>query len=561
MLRFAGALMCWISLSGWGWAQVAGGTLEAGGGRVAASGQRQANGLSAKVVAERIDTLLAGEMSGTLPSDAPAPTNASDEVFLRRASFDVVGRPATPEEIERFVADTSAQKRATVVKELLRSPEFGINWARYWRDAILSRRTEPRAELVGPTLENYLAGHFNADDGWDRVAKEMITATGSVRKNGATAIIMAQSGNAEETAAEVARLFLGTQIQCAQCHDHPTDRWTRQQFHELAAFFARVETRAVRNTDVRLDFEVIGRDRGKAYAPATANGKNRSLEHFLPDLNDPKARGTMVQPALFLTDQRINTGTTDKLRRDVLAAWTVDEKNPWFAKAFVNRIWTELVGWGFYEPIDDLGPDRECRAPKTLNFLATQFAKNNYRVKWLFLAIMATEAYQRAPGNAATPAALASHGSRLRNDQLYDALIGALGVDDLAFDAAPRRGPLANLRSPRRQLAEEFGFDPSEPRDEQAGSIPQALLMMNAKALQAEIDGADTRTVLGKLLADHADNEFVVTQLYLGCLGRKPTANEMKTCLEHVAGAKNRAEGFEDVLWALVNSTEILQRR
>lgn len=561
MLRFLIAMMCWGALSGWVEAQQVGGRPEAGGGKGAPSGPRRADGLSAKVAAERIDTLLAGELSASLPSAAPSPTNAGDEVFLRRASFDLVGRPATPVEIERFVADTSALKRAAVVKELLRSPEFGINWGRYWRDAILSRRTEPRAELVGPTLTDYLAKHFNADDGWDRVAKEMITATGSVRANGATAIIMAQSGNAEETAAEVSRLFLGTQIQCAQCHDHPTDRWTRKQFHELAAFFARVETRTVRNTDVRLDFEVIGRDRGKAYAPATANGKNRSLEHFMPDLNDPKARGTMVQPALFLTDQRINTGTADKLRRDVLAAWTVDEKNPWFAKAFVNRIWTELVGWGFYEPIDDVGPDRECRAPKTLNFLATQFAKRGYQVKWLFQTIMATEAYQRAPGNASTSTALASHASRLRNDQLYDALIGALGVDDLAFDTAPRRGPLANLRSPRRQLAEEFGFDPSEPRDEQAGSIPQALLLMNAKALQTEIDGTDTRTALGELLEESNDNEFVATQLYLRCLGRRPTANELKTCLDHVSGAKNRAEGFEDVLWALLNSTEMLQRK
>lgn len=520
-----------------------------------------ADGLAAKQAAERIDTLLAKELSGAVASEVAKPALASDEVFLRRASFDLVGHPATAEQVTQFLGETNPDKRAVVVELLLSSPEFGANWGRYWRDAILSRRTEPRAELVGPTLVKYFAEHFNADDGWDQIAKEMITATGSVRENGATAIIMAQSGNAEEIAAEMARLFLGVQIQCAQCHDHPTDRWKRQQFHELAAFFARVETRPIRNGDVRLDFEVLGRDRGRVYVPPTPNGKNRSLEHFMPDLNDPKAQGTIVQPALFLTNQRIDTGKTDKLRRDVLAAWTVDAKNPWFAKAFVNRAWMELVGWGFYEPVDDLGPDRECRAPKTLDFLADQFAKHDYQVKWLFRAIMATNAYQRAPGDAKTSVLMASHATRLRSDQLYDALTMALGVEDLRFDLTPRRGPFANLRGPRYVLAEEFGFDPSDPRTEQAGSIPQSLLVMNAQGLQRAIDADDPKSALGALLADTPDDAQVAKQLYLRALGRSPTDEELATCLQHLRQAPSRGAAFEDLLWALVNSTEMLQRR
>jgi hypothetical protein len=520
-----------------------------------------ADGLTAKQAADRVNNLLAKELSGAVASDAPPMTLANDEVFLRRASFDLVGHPASPAQITQFVAEKNPDKRAIVVDLLLKSPEFGVNWGRYWRDAIIARRTEPRAEMVGPVLAKYISERFNADDGWNRIAEEMITATGSIRENGATAIIMAQSGNAEEIAAEVARLFLGVQIQCAQCHDHPTDRWKRQQFHELAAFFARVETRQVRDSKVPLDYEVVGRDRGRVYVPPKPDGKNRSLEHFMPDLDDPKAQGTIVQPALFLTDQRIDTGKTDEVRRDVLATWTTDEKNPWFAKAFVNRVWTELVGWGFYEPVDDLGPDRECRAPKTLEFLSSQFVKHDYQVKWLYRTIMATDAYQRAPGDAKTSPLLVSHATRLRSDQFYDALTMALGVKDLQFDFAPRRGPGARLRGPRYMLAEEFEFDPSDPRGEQAGSIPQSLILMNAKGVQQSIDGGDEKTALGKLLAETTDDTEVTRQLYLRALGRQPTEKERSTCLAHVKAAKSRNAAFEDVLWALVNSTEMLVRR
>lgn len=518
-----------------------------------------AAGLSARQTAERLNVLLGANQEGLAPSDAPKMTPATDEVFLRRATLDLVGRNPTPREIETFTADTTANKHATAVDRLLAAPEFGVNWGYYWRDAMLARRTEPRAEFIGPALASYFAERFNEDAGWNQVAKEMITAIGSVREHPEGAIILAQSGGAEEIAAEVSRLFLGVQIQCAQCHDHPTDRWKRQQFHELAAFFARVETKVVRqNAMPRFDFEIIGRNRGPVYVPATPNGKNRSLEHFMPDLNDPKAQGKLVQPVLFLTDQRLDTGKTDELRRDVLAAWMTDAKNPWFAKAFVNRVWTELVGWGFYEPIDDLGPDREAHAPKTLDFLAGQFIKHDYQVKWLFRTIMATDAYRRAPGSAQY---VTMQPTRLRNDQLFDCLIGALGADDLFFDLTPRRGPLADLRGPRYLMAEEFGFDPSEPRSEQSGAIPQALLLMNAKAVQRSIDAENPRTMLGRLLEKNTKDEEAVTQLYLRALARLPTANELATSVRHIQSTKERAAAFEDLLWALLNSTEMLQRR
>jgi hypothetical protein len=171
---------------------------------------------------------------------------------------------------------------------------------------------------------------------------------------------------------------------------------------------------------------------------------------------------------------------------------------------------------------------------------------------------MASDAYQRAPGATKL---LASRPSRLRSDQLYESITAALGVGDLYFDLTPKRGPLANLRGPRNVLAEEYGFDPSEPRDEQAGSIPQALLLMNSKAVQRAIDGDDPRTALAKLLDKTKDNTEVIEQLYLRSLARHPTEKELETCLNHVKKTGDRTEAFEDVLWALINSTEMLNRK
>jgi Protein of unknown function (DUF1549)/Protein of unknown function (DUF1553) len=514
----------------------------------------------AQAAAQRVDQLLAQEQFGGETKSRPV-AQADDETFLRRASLDLIGVGPTPEEITAFALDASRDKRARAVERLLASRRFGDNWARYWRDVIMYRRSDDRAMLVVPSLVSFLADSLNDDPHWDKVARRFITATGDVREDGATALIMAQMGSAEDTSAEVSRIFMGIQIQCAQCHNHPTDRWKREQFHELTAFFPRISLRPVKVNGKRRSFAVVPVDRGGK--KRAKNPRQGSLEHYMPDLKHPEEEGKLMQPVFFLTGQKLEPGTPDTERREQVAQWITARDNPWFAKAFVNRMWSELVGRGFYEPVDDIGPDRQCAAPKTLDYLSEQFVAHDHDVKWLFRVITATKAYGRqsrsriddgaAPFVSACP-------QRLRGDQLFNSLVEVLDISE-----PPRKdgdeGYRAALSGPRAEVNKTFGYDPSVRRDEVAGSIPQALFLMNAPELGRAINGRQRSTALGRLMAEVPDDKDLVAELYLRCLAREPKSSELETCLDYVRSAEDRTEAFEDVLWALLNSTEFLNRK
>jgi len=517
-------------------------------------------GLDPSATAKKIDELLAKEkFGGSVQSPGDLAPRVDDEVYLRRVSLDIVGHSPTTAEITSFALDPSPDKRSVAIERLLAQKEFGDNWARYWRDVILYRRSEDRALLVSRALVDFLATSLNEDPHWDKIAHKFITATGDIREEGATAIIMAQMGSAEDTTAEISRIFLGIQIQCAQCHNHPTDRWKREQFHELAAFFPRIAVRPVREGEKR-SFAVISvdRQRGKKDKDKPNRG---SLEHHMPDLDHPDDEGKLMKPVFFVTGQKLETGLDDLARREKIAEWITSRGDRWFAKAFVNRMWSELVGTGFYEPVDDLGPDRTCAAPQTLDYLADRFAGSQHDVKWLMRTILATDAYAR---QSRTRSALeqspfvANCPQRLRADQLFNAIADVLGIEE---GPPMLDNPRAAVAGPRGKLNATFGYDPSVRRDEVAGSIPQALFLMNAPELSQALQGARPGTRLGRLLNEVPDDKQLVAELYLRCLAREPKQVELQTCLDHVATCSSRAEGFEDILWSLMNSTEFLHRK
>jgi hypothetical protein len=512
--------------------------------------------------AAEIDRLLASETRGDAKGQIAK--KCDDETFLRRASLDLVGKPPRLEEVLSFTLDPDANKREKLVDRLLADSKYGENWARYWRDVVMYRRTEERALISAQALADYLTSEFNKNTPWDKLATSFITALGDVAEEGHTGLIMAQAGQPEETVAEISRIFMGIQIQCAQCHDHPTDRWKREQFHELAAFFPRVAVRPGRPGDIRT-FAVVADD-----GPARNFGNNNqrfrgSPEHYMPDLQKPGEKGKLMTPVFFATGQSLKTGTRDSDRRGQLAEWLTSSKNEWFAKAFVNRIWAELAGEGFYDPVDDMGPDRECSAPQTLDYLAASFVSSGHDVKQLYRTIMATDTYQRQSQSRRTPDGtpfLANCPQRLRGDQLFNQLMSVLGISE-GGGGAMARGPMAfrgAQRGPRGLFNAAFGYDPSAHREEVAGSIPQALLMMNSPLVNQAI-GVRGSSGLGRILADIKDNEAVVSELYLKTLSREPTAKEVQTCLAHVKQVSDRNEAFEDILWSLVNSTEFLHRK
>jgi hypothetical protein len=511
--------------------------------------------------------LLAGWATAASAA-TPVPPACDDATFLRRASLDLVGRQPTPAEIEAFLADAAPDKREAVIERLLADPAWATNWARYFRDVILYRRSDERAIAMARPLETFLAGHLAKDAAWDRIAREMITATGVPSQSGATAIIMAQMGETSDIAAEVSRVFTGVQIQCAQCHDHFTDRWKREQFHAFAAYFPRIAI--TRGEGDGLDrFQVVSYDREPRKAPAKNpdNPRRGDLEHEMPHIDDPSLPGTVMKPRFFLGSPALPLGTPDKERRKTAARLVTSDDNPWFARAIVNRIWTELVGDGFYDGIDDLGPDREPRSPEVLDELCRRFVAADHDLRSLVRDVMATPAYQsaaRSRADANRPVGEASCPQRLRADQLFTQVLAALGVDEATIAGRGERrggGMKGQLASPRGGFNQVFGYDPGLPRDEIVGSIPQALLLMNSQPLAQALDGERRFTLLGRLLAEMPDDRELADELHLRTLARHATPAELGVCLDHVRDTGDRSEAFEDIFWALVNSAEFIHRK
>jgi hypothetical protein len=226
------------------------------------------------------------------------------------------------------------------------------------------------------------------------------------------------------------------------------------------------------------------------------------------------------------------------------------------------------VGEGFYEPIDDIGPERTPSAPQAVEVLSQRFADSGHDVKWLFQVICATEAYQRESRPRrdmdGTPF-VANIPQPLRSDQLYNALLTAAEAEELEPANRRRQSPAAGLygrnASVRQAFSMTFGYDPSEPREAIAGSIPQALAMMNGVQINLAVRATERETVLGRLLEDIDDDRQLIEELYLRTLCRQPTQDELDMALQFCRQTNNRAAVFEDLFWALLNSAEFSHRR
>jgi hypothetical protein len=566
---------------------------------------------SAADTAARVNQLIYADQSVTLCDDA---------TLLRRLTFDIVGRPATPAEITRFGLDASPHKTQAMVDTLLADSNYGVNWSQYWRDAIFRRATNVRAGLVRNAFESWFAEELNKGTGWDKIATDLLTATGPVNNNGATALIFAHEGVPEEIAAEASRLFMGIQIQCANCHDHPWDRWKREQFHELVAFFPRVAVRRDRSSDRMVDYEIaavdaerrrmtglsqfyltrLDRNRDRFISEQEAQGSplariysrardvidknndgrlsiqeimtaeppdaNRpgqgSTEHYMPDLSDPGSAGTRIDPAFFVNGQSARTGMNDATRRAVLSNMMTSSDNEWFTRAIVNRMWFELTGTAFYSPIDDMGPDRSPQHAEALEILCRGFRQNSCDLKWLVRTITATQVYQRAPDATAEEFAHCEP-MRLRSDQLYAALCQALGVTSIPVrNTSGGRNFGGRAGDPgRAEFARVFGFDPSTPRDELTGTIPEALFLMNSGVIGQLISNRGPENLITRIATEVLTEEDMVSELYLNAVGREPMTRELQTAMQHLQSAQSIREGLEDILWALVNSPEFISRR
>jgi hypothetical protein len=494
----------------------------------------------------------------------------TDEQFIRRVTLDLTGQLPKAADITEFVASTDSGKRAGLIDHLLESDAHARHWARYWRDVVSSRITNRRSMGLTRSFEEWLYEQFRDDRNWGEITRDILTAEGELRfsqsvwpgsalvkqpgwqplpnsKGGELFFLVAHdTAEAEERAAETSRVFLGIQIQCAQCHDHFTEPWKRVQFHELAAYFSRIKYQQLFDDKKLVGVQLV-----------TVPDR----EHKMTSLEDPELFSVM-HPR-FLDGRSPDRNLSDQARRQALADMVVDKQNYWFAAAFVNRVWGKLMGQSFYQNVDDLGLMKKVTFAEVLTRLSGAFRGTDYDTKAMFRAITNSDAYQRQYRQGENSGEglhlVASCPAPLRADVLWDSLehvLGRLGASQFHT----RGGKRFNISILEGKFKAEFDFDPSLRNEDVEGTIPQSLFLMNNADLNKRIKAVG-KNLLSRVLKDSPDDAEAVTSIYLRVLARRPTDRELSKCLAYIARIENRAEAFEDILWALINSTEFQTKR
>lgn len=499
---------------------------------------------SAFETAARVDVALVRDSA----PDVRLPAVVDDVTYLRRIYLDLTGKLPDPDALRRFVTDTRADKRARIMDELLQSEAYAVNWARYWRDAVTYHTPASSNYLRWKLFDDWWTTQIGRNRPWDQIVSALVTTSGINDEIAPVNYLTAMYGNPVEIAATTSRVFLGVQIQCAECHNARTEPWKREQFHEFAAFFGRA--RIIQHKDVD--------GRGTPYAIESRSDG----QYTMTDKKDPN-RLIPMQPR-FLTGESVGIAASDAERREALARFITSPKNPWFARCYVNRIWTALMGWGFYPTVTDLGGDSQPRHKEVLDLLEREWIASGFDMRWLFRTITLTQAYQRAHPLSLDEPTPAVCPVRLRPEQVFEAMQKALGFDenDKQIPApAPSSAPAVQRHTGLRNMVyQAFKENPSTPAQEIQGTIPQALLMMNSALVHA-FTSAQGKTLLAEQLAAGNSDDQIVAALYERVLARKPTGDEQATCQRFIRRVSNRKEALEDILWTLVNSTEFLLKK
>ncbi len=475
----------------------------------------------------------------------PAPL-CDDATFLRRAHLDVLGKLPTPDEVRRFLAEASPGKRERRIDALLARPEFADWWALKWADR-LGCNQRFVGKIGARKYFEWVRQQMAANVPEDRFVFDILTAGGG-NYGHPPAGFYRRLRNPQARAEEAAQLFLGVRLGCARCHNHPGERWTQDDYHGLAAFFARVRYKDGPFFNHLYDKEetVYAVREGEAVHPRT---------------------GQVLAPR-FLGGPVAAVGPHED-RRAVFARWLVGRDNPFFARAAVNRIWYHLFGQGIVDPVDDLRVTNPPSNDELLDALSVDFVRHGFDRKHLIRTVLRSRTYQFAAANpAATPSAddLRYFGQRkvrmLGAEQLLDALGSATGVPE-KFPGFPAGTPAVALPDGeyRHPLLEAFGR-PARAMAcecERGGdtNFNQALHLAAGRTLHAMLHSDAGRAA--RLAAPGTADAAAVEELFLASLSRFPTRDEKEFLTEKLrkAGA-GRRRVIEDFLWALVNHREFL---
>jgi hypothetical protein len=481
-----------------------------------------------------IDTLVKAKLQKLR---LPESGICTDEEFVRRTTIDIVGLLPTEEETKQFVTSTEPDKRAKWIDSLLERKEFSEIWAMKWSNLLMIKSNNQVSYKAAYLYYNWLTNKIASNTPIDQVVRELISATGGTFESPATNFYQVELDRLK-LSENVAQVFMGIRTQCAQCHNHPFDRWTMDDYYGFAAFFAQ-----------------IGRKQGEDYRQLVVFNAGGG------ETNHPVG-GAVVKPK-FLGG--VVPDTAGKDRREILANWITSQDNPFFAKSVANRVWAHFTGVGIVNPVDDFRASNPPSNPELLDELAKRLVEYKYDTKQIVRDICNSQTYQRSctpvPGNEDDTRNY-SHASvrRIPAENLLDCISQATNTKD-KFQGLPigaravqiADGSTSNYfltsfgRSQRTTVCEdEATTDPS---------LSQALHLINGDATGGKIMNGG----LLKMWKDQGlSQQQIVEKIYMRCISRAPTEAESSTLLKMITEAPNEEQGLQDVFWAVLNSREFI---
>lgn len=469
-----------------------------------------------------IDEQVAAKLKS---AEIPASPTTDDVEFLRRVYLDLHGVVPTPERVVSFLADQAADKRAKVIDELLADPRFAAHLADLWDDYLIPTAEDPRA--TRQRLNAWLQESFHTKP-WDQIARDLVTAAGHRDQNPAVLYLLKgrETLNPAEITDLVSQYFLGMRLNCAQCHDHPFTTWKQSDYWGLAAFFTEVKYTDRRQQKSGLISDNSAIDITKLEEAA----RLRQLKFLGGDEYAPQ---------------------TGVAHRQALADWLTSPRNPYFARAMVNRLWANFFGRGLVDPFDDMHPTNKPSHPELLAELSARFIDSGFDLRFLCRSICNSTPYQRtsrpASGNE-SDALLYSHMTikLLSPEQLYDSLAVVLPT------TRERKRPAGNV-DPREEFVQFFRAEGDSNSSAYNRGIPQLLRLMNSPEwLSPRSERATVRQIIGSVPDDAA-----IDALVLHMLARKPADDERKILNDFVSQhPASREEAYAEVLWCLLNSSE-----
>jgi hypothetical protein len=484
--------------------------------------------------ANYIDALVAAKLKKLriAPSEI-----CSDEVFCRRVYLDIVGLLPTPEESRRFVGSNEPDKRAKLIDELLGRKEFAEIWVNKWAELLQVKSSIQISYKAMFLYYNWLVERLSKNMPMDQMVQELLGASGGTFKSPATNFYQSTTDTLN-LSENVAQVFMGMRIQCAQCHNHPFDRWTQNDYYGFAAFFSQ-----------------IGRKQGEDYRETIVFNSGGG------EMNHPVG-GRVMKPK-FLGG--VEPDVAGKDRRVVLAKWLASKDNPWFATSFANRVWAHFLGVGIVEQVDDFRVSNPASNPELLAELGRRFTDSKYDLKQLVRDICNSRTYQRSTrrndSNESDEKNFAhANLRRIKAENLLDVISQVTETKD-KFQGLPsgaRAVQIADGGSSTYFLT-TFGRATRETacscEVKMEPTLSQALHLLNGDTVNAKIQQGG---VIPRLIAQKKYPEERIVDLYLRCLARMPTKPELDKLLPLLSPGTNQEQALSDIFWALLNSREFL---